>query len=35
MIDGAGLADISYHLVVLIVQSIVFLIIGALLFRWE
>ena len=35
MIDGAGLVDVSYHLVVLIVQSIVFLIIGALLFRWE
>jgi len=35
MIDGAGLADVSYHLVVLIIQSIVFLIIGALLFRWE
>jgi ABC-2 type transport system permease protein len=35
MIDGAGLLDVSYHLVVLIVQSIVFLIIGALAFRWE
>lgn len=35
MIDGAGLVDISYHLIVLLVQSVVFLIIGALLFRWE
>ena len=35
MIDGAGLLDVSYHLIVLLVQSIVFLIIGALLFRWE
>ena len=35
MIDGAGLLDVSYHLVVLIVQSIVFLIVGALAFRWE
>lgn len=35
MIDGAGLADVSYHLVVLLVQSIVFLVIGAWLFRWE
>lgn len=35
MIDGAGLADVSYHLIVLLVQSMVFLIVGALLFRWE
>lgn len=35
MIDGAGLLDVTYHLVVLIVQSLVFLIIGALTFRWE
>ena len=35
MIDGAGIADISYHLVILLVQSIGFLIIGAWLFRWE
>ena len=35
MIDGAGLLDVSYHLVVLLVQSIVFLIIGAYAFRWE
>ena len=35
MIDGAGLFDVAYHLVVLIVQTIVFLIIGAWAFRWE
>ncbi|MBI1422408.1 MAG: ABC transporter permease subunit [Gammaproteobacteria bacterium] len=35
MIDGAGLGDISYHLIVLLVQTVIFLIIGALLFRWE
>lgn len=35
MIDGAGLWDVSYHLVILVVQSIIFLVIGALLFRWE
>ncbi len=35
MIDGAGLLDISYHLIILAAQSLVFLVIGALLFRWE
>jgi ABC-type multidrug transport system permease subunit len=35
MIDGAGLADISYHLVVLTVQSIIFLVLGSLLFKWD
>lgn len=35
MIDGAGLVDISYHLVVLVGQSILFLLIGAYAFRWE
>ena len=35
MIDGAGLADISYHLLVLTGQSIVFLLFGAWYFRWE
>ena len=35
MIDGAGLLDIAYHLVILIGQSLVFLFIGAILFRWE
>jgi ABC-type multidrug transport system permease subunit len=35
MIDGAGLLDVSYHLIVLAVQSVVFLAIGAYAFRWE
>lgn len=35
MIDGASLLDVSYHLVILIIQSVIFLIVGALLFRWE
>ncbi|WP_455198166.1 ABC transporter permease [Kaarinaea lacus] len=35
MIDGAGLMDVSYHLLVLVGESIVFLLIGALTFKWE
>ncbi|MCW8900690.1 MAG: ABC transporter permease [Gammaproteobacteria bacterium] len=35
MIDGAELADISYHLVVLLVQSVAFLLFGAWLFKWD
>ena len=35
MIDGAGLADISYHLIVLGVQTIIFLLIGSWLFKWD
>lgn len=35
MIDGAGLMDVSYHLIVLAGQSILFLLIGAYAFRWE
>lgn len=35
MLDGATLADVSPHLIVLAVQTLVFLIIGAWLFRWE
>lgn len=35
MIDGAGLAQISDHLIVLAVSSIVLLLIGAKIFRWE
>ena len=35
MIDGAGLMDVSYHLIVLLVQSVVFMVIGASMFRWE
>ena len=35
MIDGAGLVDISYHLIVLTVQSIVFLLFGSWFFKWD
>lgn len=35
MIDGASLAQNSYHLVVLAGQSLLFLLAGAYLFRWE
>lgn len=35
MIDGADLFDISYHLIVLTVQSIVFLLFGAWFFKWD
>ena len=35
MIDGAGLAEISTQLIVLVLMSLVFLLIGALSFRWE
>jgi len=35
MIDGAGLAEIYPHLLVLLVMSILFLAIGARSFRWE
>ena len=35
MIDGAGLIDISNHIIILIVQSIIFLLIGAWAFKWE
>jgi ABC-2 type transport system permease protein len=35
MIDGAGLAQVSDHLLVLAVTSIVLLLIGAKIFRWE
>lgn len=35
MIDGASLFDLTYHLIILIGQSILFLIIGSALFRWE
>ena len=35
MIDGAGLVDISYHLLVLLGQSIVFLLFGAWYFKWD
>ena len=35
MIDGAGLMDVSYHITVLAVQGVVFLLIGSYMFRWE
>lgn len=35
MIDGANLAEISYHLIVLTVQSVVFLLFGAWFFKWD
>jgi len=35
MIDGAGLLEISYHLLVLTIQSAVFLLFGAWLFKWD
>lgn len=35
MIDGAGLADVSAHLLVLLGQTVLFLFLGAWLFRWE
>ncbi len=35
MIDGAGLADITSQLLILSLMSIIFMIIGARLFRWD
>lgn len=35
MIDGAGLLDISYHLLLLVLQSVVFLLFGSWFFKWE
>ena len=35
MIDGAGLLEISDHLLVLGISSVVLLLIGASIFRWE
>ena len=35
MIDGASLIDVTYHMVILLGQSILFLLIGSTLFRWE
>ena len=35
MIDGAGLVEVSNHLIILIAQSLLFLLIGALAFKWE
>lgn len=35
MIDGAELVDISYHLIILTVQSIIFMLFGAWFFKWD
>jgi len=35
MVDGAGLLDVSYHLLVLTGQSIVFLLFGSWFFKWD
>ena len=35
MIDGASLVEISYHLIVMAVMTLVFLLLGARLFKWE
>ncbi len=35
MIDGAMLADVSYHLVILVVETMVFMFLGAKFFKWE
>lgn len=35
MIDGASLVDVGYHVTVLLVQSVVFLLFGSWYFRWD
>lgn len=35
MIDGAPLIDLSYHIIVLTIQSVVFLFFGAWFFKWD
>ena len=35
MIDGAGLTDVMTHIIVLLVMSVCFLLLGAYSFRWE
>jgi hypothetical protein len=35
MIDGATILEISYELSVLVATSIIFMIAGALLFKWQ
>jgi len=35
MIDGAGLLEVSDHLLVLVVSSVILLVVGARIFRWE
>jgi ABC-type polysaccharide/polyol phosphate export permease len=34
MLEGATLADVSYNVTALVVMSVLFLAIGAALFRW-
>lgn len=35
MLDGASLGDVAGHLVILAIMSLIFLLLGAVLFRWE
>lgn len=35
MLDGASLGDVAGHLVILALMSLLFLLLGAILFRWE
>lgn len=35
MVEGAGISDIANHLIILAVQSVVFMVIGAAAFRWD
>ncbi|MDX2507515.1 MAG: ABC transporter permease [Gammaproteobacteria bacterium] len=35
MLDGAGLMDVSHHVLVLLIMMLVFLFIGVKIFRWE
>ncbi|HEX5635701.1 MAG TPA: ABC transporter permease, partial [Gammaproteobacteria bacterium] len=35
MLDGASLGDVAGHLAILAVMSLIFLLLGAFLFRWE
>jgi len=35
MIDGAELVEVSYHLIILMIQSAIFMLFGAWFFKWE
>lgn len=35
MLDGASLGDVTGHLLILVIMSLFFLLLGAFLFRWE
>jgi len=35
MIDGASLIDVGYHVLILMGQSIVFLLFGSWFFKWD